>query len=214
MKSAEVALLYILVVTCLWTTYSKVSIKAFIDNIKYFRKFQAFLVSKIFTIKYEANETYLADTKYDLISVDRYHSYTDFETRLIKPISNLSVHFQLYTCYNDCHPYLLNVTFDLCSADGKSGNYYVNSIFRTASSTLTNLLPTKCPFKEGVYYMRNASINLNMFRLFPIPDNTYQIFYSAHITDRKLRIFLFSAKYKFRLYNVDERKPIRKKEHL
>lgn len=172
-------------------------------------------MSKVFTLKYNANETYLVDTKYDLRSVSRYESYMDFETRLIRPITNISMHWQLFTCYNDCHPFLVNITFSLCSLDGKSGNFYINSIYRSSSRTQTNLLPAKCPLREGFYYMRNSSISANTFNLLPIPDNTYKVVYTVYINEGNLKIFLLRLQFKFVLYhtNQTERKSIGHKKH-
>lgn len=105
----------------------------------------------------------------------------------------------------------------MCSLDGKSGNYYMNTIFRSASENYTNLLPSKCPLREGVlYYTRNASLNINMFKILPIPDNIYQVSFSAWTNERNLRTNLIKAKYKLRLYHTNEpkQKPVKKKKNV
>lgn len=120
---------------------------------------------------------------------------------------------QLFTCYNDCHPFLVNITFNLCSLDGKSGSFYLNAIFRSADPKYTNILPAKCPIREGVLlYSRNASVNLNLFKKFPIPDNTYQLGFSAYTYEGNVKTNIISGRYKVRVYHTDEnkRKPTKK----
>ncbi|KAL5283740.1 hypothetical protein ACFFRR_006171 [Megaselia abdita] len=165
---------------------------------------KAFIVFKVFTLDYYANETFFENTKCTLRSVDRYHSYIDIETNLIRTLYNISGHGQLFSCYNNCHPFLMNITFNACTNRGNTGSYFVNMVYRIFARSPSNFNFGRCPYLKGFIYLRNLTANVNIFKIFPIPDNTYKFIGKIYENEGNTRMLIFRMSYKFNLYRKYE----------
>lgn len=166
------------------------------------------MVFKIFTMENKANESYVKISKEVLRPVDRYHSYIDFEVDLLRPVSSLYMRAQLYTCFTDCHPFLVDMTANICKFDELSSSYYLNMLHKALKMFPTNVIPGKCPYQEGTYYVQNVSSNINLLKLFPIPENTYMVSFKFYEDLENTKAFILSSKFKFRLYNENDKKRI------
>lgn len=138
--------------------------------------------------------------------VDRYHSYIDLEGDIIQPISNVVAQFQLLSCYNSCHPFLMNVKINLCQFDGKSNSYYANMLHRMFLQAQTNIKVGICPYHVDSYYLKNLTLNTNAFKMFPIPYNTYKITLKFHINEGNKKIWIVTSFVKFQLYDENDSK--------
>lgn len=113
---------------------------------------------------------------------------------------------QLFTCYTDCRPFLVDTTTNFCKLNGKSSSYFLNMIYKAFKSYPTNIIPGECPYPQGAYYVRNISSNVNLFQLFPIPDNTYLVSFKFYEDVKKAKVLILSLKFKVRIYHEDEKK--------
>lgn len=162
----------------------------------------------------KADESYFHNYKAVLRPTDRYHSYVDYEFTLLKPIHKIAVQVKMFTCYNDCHPFLINLKVNLCQFDGKANNYYTNMFHRIFQNSDSNIPFGICPYKKGFYYARNVSASVNIFKMLPIPDNIYKMSSNYHITEGEETIWVLNSSVRFNLYNkkdLSEKRPRTKK---
>lgn len=92
----------------------------------------------------EVNEDYLKNLNVSLVPINRYLSVSNWDLDLVKTVQNIECSVQLFTCYIQCRPFLVNITFNLCEFNGKSKHFYVNMLYRSVPKNSTNLLRS-CP---------------------------------------------------------------------
>lgn len=100
--------------------------------------------SKTVSMICEANEDYFKNTTCLLKPINRYVSHVNGDADLVKTLTNYECTIQFFSCYNGCHPYFTNLTFDMCDFNGKSKHLYANTIYRSIQKNETNVLKP-CP---------------------------------------------------------------------
>lgn len=101
----------------------------------------------------------------------------------------------------------------MCQFDGKSNTYYTNLMYRMISQAQTNINVGVCPYPEDFYYLRNLTLNVNAFKMIPIPDNIYKVIANVFINEGNSKIWMVNCSIKFQLFNEnDARKKQRSKK--
>ncbi|XP_017117150.1 uncharacterized protein LOC108139044 [Drosophila elegans] len=89
------------------------------------------------------------------------------------PINRMVIRFNAYRKLSGYHPFLFNVSKDLCHALKYPNRLDVLFYFYNAISPYSNLNHT-CPYNNDVY-IRNCILNDRMFSKVPLPKGTYML---------------------------------------
>ncbi|XP_016935107.2 uncharacterized protein [Drosophila suzukii] len=89
------------------------------------------------------------------------------------PINRMVIRFITYRKLNGYHPFLFNVSKELCRSLKHPNRLDVFYWFYTAFMPYSNLNHT-CPFNNDVY-VRNCTLNDGMFIKVPLPKGTYKL---------------------------------------
>lgn len=176
---------------------------------------QRVLAFKMFSMHWETNNDFFNNSKIYLKPLNRHVSHINADTDLLKPLNNYECTVQLYSCYNSCQPYLINITFNMCEFNGKSKHFYVKyyaivscftgGIFFFLKSEYCNKF-----FFQGHLFVHNFTANLKVFKLFPIPTEIYKYESIFHTEVKGKKKWLIKLGVKAKIYYVEQNHPVYK----